>query len=124
MENDKVRIVLADDELVIRKLVSALIEQTEFELVGVAADGAEALTMCKQLKPDVLLLDIHMPGFSGIRTLKNLFESGDMPIVILLTAEDQTDIVDDCFRYGAKYRVNKNSRMDTLPDVIRTATAT
>ena len=121
MENGEVRIVLADDDMLMRKLVSSLVEEAGFDLVGAASDGAEAVSLCNQLKPDVLLLDLHMPGFSGVRTLKTLREGGEMPVVILLTAEDQSDIVEDCFRLGAKYRVNKNSTLPTLPDIIRKA---
>ena len=89
MTDKAITVVVADDEIVIRNLVLSVLRDSGFNVVGVAADGAEAVSLCGQLKPDVLLLDVYMPGISGVKTLKILNETDYQPNVVMLTSEKQ-----------------------------------
>ena len=118
MTDKAITVVVADDEIVMRNLVLSVLRDAGFDVVGVAADGAEAVSLCGQLKPDVLLLDVYMPGISGVKTLKILNKSEYQPNVVMLTSEKQSQILDDCFQLGAKHCVQKEGGLDRLPSII------
>lgn len=80
------RIFLADDHPMIRTALEALLRDTEFELVGTAATGEAALREIDRLQPDILLLDLQMPGGSGMEVLRQLRANGTPLRVVLLTA--------------------------------------
>ena len=80
------RILLADDHPMIGAALEMLLRGTDYELLARARTGAETLTQIKRLKPDLLLLDVHMPEGSGIDVLRQLRDSPQRPRVILLTA--------------------------------------
>ena len=80
------RILLADDHPMIRTAIDVLLRETRFEIVGTAASGEETLEQIQQLGPDAVLLDLQMPGGSGMEVLRNLSHGGKRPKVILLTA--------------------------------------
>ena len=71
--NDPIRILVADDHLIIRQGLRLILEtQDGFELVGEAADGAEAIRLCSELKPEVVLMDLRMPGMDGLTAIERL----------------------------------------------------
>jgi len=79
------RVMIADDEAVIRMGLKALVLSLGHEVIGTAANGEDALEKTKRLKPDLLLLDIKMPGLDGLTVAETL--AGEMPLpVIMLTA--------------------------------------
>ena len=80
------RILLADDHPMIGAALEMLLRGTDYELLARARTGAETVTQVKRLKPDLLLLDVHMPEGSGIDVLRQLRDSPQRPRVILLTA--------------------------------------
>ena len=68
-----IRILVADDHLIIRQGLRLILEtEAGFELVGEAADGAEAVRLCSELKPDVVLMDLRMPGMDGLTAIERL----------------------------------------------------
>jgi two-component system chemotaxis response regulator CheB len=78
------RVVIADDSSFMRRLLSSALSDTGFEVVGVAADGYEALALCDAVKPDVLSLDLAMPGASGLDVLRRLRDGGSaIPVVVV-----------------------------------------
>jgi two-component system nitrate/nitrite response regulator NarP len=81
-----VKILLADDHPMIRTAIDVLLRETGFEIVGTAASGEETLEQIQQVGPDAVLLDLQMPGGSGMEVLRNLSRDGKRPKVILLTA--------------------------------------
>lgn len=81
-----IRVLLADDHPMIGSALSMLLAGSAFELVGRAHGGSEALDMCAELDPDVLLLDVNMPGMGGIEVLSRLRKDCARPKVVLLTA--------------------------------------
>jgi two-component system, NarL family, nitrate/nitrite response regulator NarL len=80
------RILLADDHPMISTAIEALLRGTVFEIVGMAATGHEALEKVAQLRPDILLLDLQMPGGTGIDVLRRLRSNGHRTKIVLLTA--------------------------------------
>jgi two-component system nitrate/nitrite response regulator NarL len=80
------RILLADDHPMISTAIEALLRNTPFELVGMAATGDQALRKADELKPDILLLDLQMPGGTGMDVLRRLRSNGVKMRIVLLTA--------------------------------------
>ena len=80
------KILLADDHPMIRTAIEVLLRDTDFDVVGMAATGEEALAEVAVLAPDILLLDLQMPGEGGMEVLRKVRSNGPKPKVILLTA--------------------------------------
>ena len=89
-----IRLLLVDDHVLFRKgLVSLLQRERDFEVIGEAEDGAEAIKKAKQLKPDLVLMDIHMPGTDGIEATRRIRELlPSTRVVILTVSEDDKDL--------------------------------
>ena len=98
-----IRIVVADDHPVVRDgLIAMLQTQSDFEVIGEASDGAEALHIVAERAPDVLLLDLEMPRLDGIETLQQLGERGSGVRVIVFTVFDTDERIVSAMRAGAK----------------------
>lgn len=118
----KIRILLVDDHTLFRSGIKSLLQrQDDFEVVGEAGDGLEGVKRAKLLKPDVVLLDLHMPGVAGLEALRLITEESPGTRVIMLTvSEDAEDLV-DCLRAGAQGYLLKNIDTDYLLDSLRRA---
>jgi len=92
-ENKKLRVVIADDEAVIRMGLKQLVTMLGHQVVATAANGDEALEITKRLKPDILLLDIKMPGTDGLTVAEQLAEEMPLPI-IMLTAYSERSLIE------------------------------
>lgn len=106
----KTRIVIADDNREFSKILFEYISsQEEFEVVGIANDGVEALELIESHKPDVLLLDIIMPHLDGLEVLErvNAFDGSYSPKIIVLSAVGQDQITQKALKLGAEYYVVK-----------------
>jgi DNA-binding NarL/FixJ family response regulator len=114
-----VRIVVADDHQVVRAGFAGLLgTQPDFTVVGTAGDGAEAVRICRELRPDVVLMDVRMPGMDGIEATRQLAgQDGDAPRVLILTTFDLDEYVFGALRAGASGFLLK----DTLPEDLITA---
>jgi DNA-binding NarL/FixJ family response regulator len=117
----KIRIVIADDHAVLRESLAALLEsQPDFEVVGKAANGAQALELVQQMKPNILVLDLFMPGSDGFEVLRTLDRSGQiMPSVVLTGSESHLDYA-QAVRFGARGLVLKGDDPTKLFEAIRT----
>jgi two-component system nitrate/nitrite response regulator NarL len=119
-----IRVLLIDDHTLFRSGVKALLSRTpEFEVVGEAADGLDGVKRAKALRPDVILLDLHMPGTPGKDTLALLLE--DMPgakVLMLTVSEDGEDLI-ETLRGGATGYLLKNIDTESLLEAIRRAAA-
>lgn len=119
-----VRIVLADDHPIFRDGVKRLLDaEPGFHVVGEASDGGEAIRITRQLRPDVLLLDLTMPGVPGLEALKALAASGCGVRTIVLTAGLDKDGLVAALRLGARGIVLKESATKLLFQSIRSVMA-
>ncbi len=118
-----VRIIVADDHHVVRTGFATLLEtQPDFTVVGTASDGAEAVRMCRDLSPDVILMDVRMPVMDGIEATRQLTE-GPGPRVLILTTFDLDQYVYDALRAGASGFLLKDVTAERLFDAVRVIAA-
>jgi two-component system nitrate/nitrite response regulator NarL len=117
----RTRIVIADDHTVLRESLSALLSsQRDFKVVGRASDGNEALELVRAERPDVLVLDLFMPGRDGFEVLRTLEDAGTRVASVVLTgSENQADHV-QVIRLGARGLVLKGDDPQKLFTAIRT----
>jgi DNA-binding NarL/FixJ family response regulator len=113
------RIVIADDHRLVREGLRNLLElQPGLDVVGEAADGAEALRRVAELHPDVLLLDIAMPHLNGLEVLRELAGSAAGVKIVLLTASIEVEEIAEALRLGARGVVLKDAAADELYECI------
>ncbi len=120
-----VRIVVADDHQVVRTGFAGLLNtQPDFTVIGTAADGAEAVRTCRELRPDVVLMDVRMPGTDGIEATRQLAGSGAArPRILILTTFDLDEYVYDALRAGASGFLLKDVTAERLFDAVRVIAA-
>jgi two-component system, NarL family, response regulator YdfI len=117
-----IRILVADDHLIIRQGLRLILETEEgFEMVGEAADGAEAVNLCGELKPDVVLMDLRMPGMDGLSAIERLRSEQPGIAVVILTTFNEDDLMMRGLRLGAKGYLLKDTDRETLFNTIRAA---
>jgi DNA-binding NarL/FixJ family response regulator len=115
-----INIVLVDDQTLIRSGIRGLLDMTaDIKVVGEAGDGIQAIDVIGNLKPDVVLLDIRMPGYTGIEVMKALKSRSTLPPCILLTTFDDDDALLEGMRVGARGFLLKNISPERLADAIR-----
>jgi two-component system, NarL family, nitrate/nitrite response regulator NarL len=121
-ENQPVSVLLVDDHTLFRSGVRSLLARhPEFAVVGEAADGVEGIKRAQQLQPQVVLLDLNMPGMSGLETLQLMLQDcPDSAIVMLTVSEDAQDLA-AALRAGASGYLLKNIDTDALVRAIRRA---
>ena len=119
-----IRILLIDDHTLFRSGINALLQrQPDFEVVDEASDGVEGIKRAKQHMPDVILLDLNMPGLSGLETLQLLAQDLPGTAVVMLTVSEEVDELTAALRAGACGYLLKNIAAETLADAIRKAAA-
>jgi DNA-binding NarL/FixJ family response regulator len=120
-----VGVVVVDDQEIVRAGFAALLEtQDDFEVRGTAADGEEAVRICRERRPDVVLMDIRMPVLDGIEATRQLAAEGRRsPRVIVLTTFDLDEYVYDALGAGASGFLLKDVRAETLFDAVRVVAA-
>ena len=119
-----IRILLIDDHSLLRSGIRLLLEkQPDFEVVAEAGDGIEGVKRAQQHKPDVILLDLNMPGLSGLETLQLLLQDNPDYTVIILTVSEEADELGQALRDGARGYLIKNIEGDALAAAIRRAAA-
>ena len=119
---DAIRILVADDHTLFRKGLRSLLEQlTCMEVVGEAATGTEAVALAEELVPDVVLMDIRMPGLGGIEATKLILHENPQIGVILVTMYDDEESVFSGMRAGARGYVLKGADPEDLRRAIEAA---
>lgn len=117
-----IRVLLVDDHTLFRSGVNALLQKhSEFEVVGEAADSLQGVKRASELQPDVILLDLHMPGISGKDAVNQFLEAAPKANIVMLTVSENADDLIDSLRAGASGYLLKNIETDTLLDSIRRA---
>ena len=120
----KIRIALIDDHTLFRSGLKALLtRQSDFEIVGEAADGLEGVKLVEQIKPDIVLLDLDMPTMSGNEALAQILETDPSMKVLMLTVSEDGDDLAECMRLGAVGYLLKKIDADFLLQSIRHAVA-
>lgn len=119
---DAIRILVADDHMIIRQGLRLILEtEDDFDLVGEAADGAEALRLCTEMNPDVVLMDLRMPGMDGLTAIEHLRDEQPGVAVVILTTFNEDDLMMRGLRAGAKGYLLKDTDRETLFNTIRAA---
>jgi DNA-binding NarL/FixJ family response regulator len=119
-----VSIVVADDHEVVRAGFAALLNtQPDFTVLGTASDGAEAVQISRELRPDVVLMDVRMPGTDGIEATRQLTGGTGGPRVIILTTFDLDEYVYDALCAGASGFLLKDVTAERLFDAVRVVAA-
>ncbi|MGW5423246.1 response regulator [Streptomyces sp. NPDC003943] len=124
MADKTIRVLLVDDHQVVRRGLRTFLEvQDDIEVVGEASDGAEGVARAEELRPDVVLMDVKMPGTGGIEALKQLRELGNPARVLIVTSFTEQRTVVPALRAGASGYVYKDIDPDALAGAIRSVHA-
>ena len=120
MTKQRIRVLVADDHAVVREGIRAVLASTpDFEVVGEAGDGAEALDLAASLEPDVLVLDLTMPKLSGLTVAERLRSARSPTRVLILSMHDHPEYVLQAVRAGASGYVLKDAQPDELRAAVR-----
>jgi len=117
-----IRILVADDHRIVREGLRLILEsQEEFTLLGEAADGGEAVRLAEELHPDVILMDLRMPGMDGITAIQNIRGRDPQAAIVILTTYNEDDLMVRGLRAGARGFLLKDTDRETLFRAIRSA---
>jgi len=112
------RVVIADDDVLFARMVRAqLSAHPAFEVVGIGANGDEAIALSDELQPDLILMDVYMPVRNGIEAAREIRSSADPPTVVLLTGED-AELNAQAYAAGAAAYLRKSADVVALINVI------
>ena len=121
MNDTKIKVLIADDHALMRMGLRALLDtQADIEVVGEATDGADAVRKALRLKPDVVVMDIMMPGTDGIAATQQLSENPNGAHVLILTTSTSSDDLNRALRAGAAGAILKSEANAKLLGAIRT----
>jgi two-component system, chemotaxis family, chemotaxis protein CheY len=109
LQNPKKRVVLVDDDEQLRLVIRAAINSMPCEVVGEGASGEDAVALFRQHRPDLLLLDVAMPGMSGLDALREIRREFPSAFVIMLTASGDLETVKACIGAGAARYILKDT---------------
>ena len=113
------RVIIIDDHTLFREGLEGLLTRRDIEVVASVGDGEQGIELAKELKPDIILLDMRMPDINGLGVLAKLNETDlEMPISMLTTSSDERDLV-EALRNGAKGYLLKDMEPDSLVVALR-----
>jgi DNA-binding NarL/FixJ family response regulator len=116
---DPVRVVVVDDDpLFAEALALTLAVDQRIAVAGIAHDGLDALQLCRSKRPDVVLMDLHMPGLDGLETTRRIRASFPAIRVVMLTSDDDVSAVENSVEAGAVRFLVKGASLDDVRDVV------
>ncbi|MCX7707729.1 MAG: response regulator transcription factor [Anaerolineae bacterium] len=120
MNTDTIRVLVVDDHALFREgMVGILNAQPDIQVVGEASDGLEAVVMARSLRPDVILMDITMPGVDGVEATRQIKQELADARIVMLTVRDEDEKLFEAFRSGADGYLLKTIRAGQLVEMIR-----
>ena len=120
--SEAIRLLIADDHLIVRQGLRLILETEDgFELVGEASDGAEAVRLAGETHPDVILMDLRMPGMDGLTAIEHIAESQPEIAIVILTTFNEDELMVRGLRAGAKGFLLTDTGREALFDSIRAA---
>ncbi len=118
----KTRVMTVDDSAAILTIVAAYLEDSEFEVVASERDGRRAVERFKELRPDLVLVDLIMPGQSGVETLAQILAFDPKATVVMISSLGTEDAVHQCLTTGARSFLQKPFARDRFLDFLRSVT--
>ena len=119
-----IRVLIADDQALVRDGFGMILDaQADIEVVGQASDGREAVELSRELRPDVVLMDIRMPEVDGVEATRRLMADPESPRILMLTTFDQNEYVYDAMKAGASGFLLKDVRREELINAVRSVAA-
>lgn len=116
-----ISVCLVDDQNLVRQGIRSLLELSDsIEVIAEASDGAQAIELIPRIKPDVVLLDMRMPGLSGLDVLRQLSAAGTLPPTVILTTFDDDQLVLAGIKAGARGYLLKDVSLEQLVDAVKT----
>ncbi|GMV33397.1 MAG: DNA-binding response regulator [Chloroflexota bacterium] len=117
---DKIRVLMVDDHALFREGLAGIIaSQTDMEVVGEAGDGLEACVKAQELKPDLILMDVQMPGMDGLTAVRQIKEALPETAVVMLTVRDDDDKLFEALKNGAQGYLLKEIRSQDMLAMLR-----
>ena len=123
MNDHPVRLLLADDHRMLRESLRRSMEDNGFDVVGEAPDGAEAVRLATELKPDVILMDVTMPVLDGVEATRQVRDRVPSTQVVILTMHADREVLVDAIRAGAAGYLVKDCSTEEVVDTVRKAAA-
>lgn len=121
---ERIKVMIVDDHPVVRSgMATMLLAFDDLELIGEAASGSAALAKCQQEVPDVVLMDMMMPGMDGLETTRAILERFPSVKIIMLTSFTEENMVQDALEAGVIGYILKDASIDQLAEAIRSAYA-
>jgi YesN/AraC family two-component response regulator len=118
LSHRKIKVFIVDDSLIVREhLVTMFDELAGIEIVGQAENVAEAISGIRIIRPDVVILDIRMPGGNGIDVLQTIKQDEAAPMVIILTNYPYPGYRQKCLQAGADFFLDKSTEFDQIPEL-------
>jgi DNA-binding NarL/FixJ family response regulator len=114
------RVLVVDDAANLRELLTLLLEtEDDFEVIGTASDGEQALMSAETLNPDIVLLDLAMPVMDGMQALPRLREQLPDALIVIFSGFEQTALVDEALGAGADAYLEKGASVTQMVDLLR-----
>lgn len=118
----KIKLILADNHAVVREGLKALLEkETDIKVAAEAADGDEMMKKLKEIRPDVLVMDVSMPNLAGIKSIQRIREVSEKTETVILTMNQKQDYIREALHAGARGYLLKTSPFEEVLGAIRTA---
>ena len=119
-----IRVLIADDQALVRDGFGMILDaQVDIEVVGQASDGRQAVDLSRELRPDVVLMDIRMPEVDGVEATRRLMADPESPRILMLTTFDQNEYVYAAMKAGASGFLLKDVRREELINAVRSVAA-